>query len=247
MSKIQTLIVLASSLTVTAATVTEAKVVFSDASEYYQSFEEEAYGVSSETDINTSGTYPWTDNATIVGWYAVVDGKSASKYGATNGNNRKGDEGIYLFRKNGKNGALGTLRKSSTTGLTAIGLEIGNDTGASMTGFSIKYKGQQWQQNSGGADQLTLQYSTDATSLTTGSWTTVDDLTFKSIKDSGSEDYAGLSLSGSVQSEDVSGKITGLNVKDGQSIWIRWVDEDNKGVDQALSIDSLKIKPTLSK
>jgi LacI family transcriptional regulator len=48
----------------------------------------------------------------------------------------------------------------------------------------IRYIGQQWQVNTGSADELTFQYSTDATSLTTGNWTTHDALTVKSVADS---------------------------------------------------------------
>ncbi len=236
-----------SCLTLAFASVSPAKVVFKEDSEYYQPFKEDNYGVSNETEINSAGSKPWTDNATVVGWYAIVDEQTPAEYKASNGNNQSGAPGIFLFRPNGSDASFGTIRASSNAGFTAIGLELGNETGSVITGFNVSYVGQQWQHNSGGKDKLTFQYSTDATTLDSGNWTTVDDLSFESLQDSGSSDHVGLTITTGVPSTDVSAKIKGLRIRSGQSIWFRWVDEDNEGVDQAMSIDLLSIRPILSR
>ncbi len=225
----------------------QAKVVFVEDSEYVQPFEQGKNGVDASTIIHDYGAYPWVDNTTVVGWYAIVDDDTPSEYKASNGNTQEGAPGIFLLRKAGKSGALGTMRESSNKGFTAMGLELSNDTDSTITEFAVSYLGQQWQHNSGGADKLVFQYSTDASSLDTGKWTTVDSLTFNSLVDSGPNDYIGLATTSGVLSETISGKVTDLQLKSGESIWFRWVDENNKGTDQALSIDSVSIRPTLSK
>ncbi|MBK1859283.1 hypothetical protein [Cerasicoccus arenae] len=221
----------------------EAKVVFTDDSVYAQTFEEGSYGMNDSTEISSYGEYPWIDNSSIVGWYIVVDDKEQALYRATNGHRQEGDTGIYLFRRAGDNGALGTIRSPSNSGLTAFGVEIHNDTNRTITGFSVSYLGQQWQQNEGAEDELTFQYSTNAISIKTGNWSTVEDLSFVSVADTGTSNFEGLVITSDSLSKKISGKISGIRLRDGESIWFRWVDLDNKGVDQALSIDSLKIEP----
>lgn len=236
----------AAGTTLLLANVAPAKVVFVEDSEYIQNFEEGQSGVDASTKINDYGTYPWADNTTIVGWYAVVDEATPSRYRASNGNTQKGEPGVFLLRKNGKNAALATMRDRSNRGFTAIGVELSNETHATITAFTVSYLGQQWQHNTGGADKLTFQYSTNASSLDSGDWTTVDELTFNSIVDSGPNDYTGLATTTGIPSETLTGKITGLQLKNGESIWFRWVDENNAGTDQPLSIDFISIRPTRS-
>lgn len=216
---------------------------------YTQSFTTGINGVSADVMINSPGYYAWTDNSSIAGWYAVVNGNNApTQYRATNMGVSPSDC-VYLMRASGTSGALGTLRGSSNTGLTAFGVQITNNTGKTITELAVSYLGQQWQHNSGGADALNFQYSLDATSLTTGNWTTVDALSFKSLQDSNTgANYISLASTGSsiAPGKTISSSITGLTLASGATIWFRWVDQDNTGVDQALSIDDLSVTSTFA-
>jgi hypothetical protein len=226
-----------------------AQVSLTDTSAYTQAFTTGSNGVSSGTQINTAGIYTWTDNSSITGWFAVVNGSTATQYRASNTAAGQGDTGIYLARASGTSGALASLRSSSNTGFTAFGVQLANNTGSTISNFAVSYLGQQWQDNTGGVDTLTFQYSTDATSLTTGSWTTVSALSFSSLQDSNTgSNFISLTPTGSsvAPGTTVSSSITGLSLANGSNIWFRWVDENNTGVDDALSIDNLSITPTLS-
>lgn len=225
--------------------VARAQVTFTGS--YTQTFTTGQDGVSSGTQVNTAGTYTWTDNSSILGWYAVVDGVTATQYHATNTNGNSGTPAIKLARASGTSGALGTLRSSSSTGLTAFGMQLTNSAGSAIGSFSVSYLGQQWQDNTGGVDTLTFQYSTDATSLTTGTWTTVSSLSFSSVQDTNTgTNYVSLAATGSstAPGATVSGSISGLSLSNGSTIWFRWVDENNSGIDDALTIDNLSISST---
>ncbi|WP_309380317.1 hypothetical protein [Cerasicoccus frondis] len=225
------------------ACLSNAQVAFNDFSTYNQPFTTGQNGVSSGTNISSFGEYTWTDNSSIVGWYSMQDDVAAATYFATNGNNRDGDPSTYLFRTGGTSGSFGTLRAVDNDGLTAIGVQITNNTGSGIGSFSISYLGQQWQNNTGGPDKLIFQYSTDATSLSTGNWTTVESLTFDSLADSGSTDYVGLATTTGVLDTTISSSTPSISLGNGDTIWFRWLDENSSGVNQALSIDNVSITP----
>ena len=73
--------------------------------------------------------------------------------------------------------ALGTLR--SGTLIPTIGACFTNNTGASIVSLAIAYTGEEWRLGTASrTDQLNFEYSTNATSLTTGTWTGVAALNF---------------------------------------------------------------------
>ena len=78
--------------------------------------------------------------------------------------------------------AFGGLRSGSLVPL--VGAQFTNNTGVAITSLGISYTGEQWRlgQNTAGraADRLDFQISTDATSLTSGTWTNDDTLDFAS-------------------------------------------------------------------
>ena len=78
--------------------------------------------------------------------------------------------------------AFGGLRSGSLVPL--IGAQFTNNTGGTITSLAVSYTGEQWRlgQNTTGrsADRLDFQFSTDAASLTTGTWVDYDSLDFSS-------------------------------------------------------------------
>lgn len=235
-----------SGLALLLAPVARAQVSFNGV--YTQSFTENTNGVNVSTSINAAANYTWTDNGSIIGWYAVVNGAAATGYHATNTNGNNGTpNALKLARASGTSGALGTLRNSANTGLTTFGLQLTNTTGATIGSFDISYLGQQWQDNTGGVDSLTFQYSTDATSLSTGNWTTVAALSFDSVQNTNTgTNFVSLTPTGSSvpPGAAVAGSISSLSLANGSSIWFRWVDVDNTGIDDVLTIDNLSITST---
>ena len=79
------------------------------------------------------------------------------------------------------NRALGGLRSGALVPI--IGASFTNNTGVNIGALDISYFGEMWRAgvlNRNAADRLVFQVSTDATSLTTGTWTDADALDFSS-------------------------------------------------------------------
>src|SRR6185436_1444018 len=73
--------------------------------------------------------------------------------------------------------ALGGLQSGSLN--PTIGAAFTNNTGGTITSLAIDYTGEQWRLGATGrADRIDFQYSVNATSLTTGTWTDVNNLDF---------------------------------------------------------------------
>ncbi|HSV38117.1 MAG TPA: hypothetical protein VLI04_05100, partial [Nocardioidaceae bacterium] len=121
----------------------------------------------------TSSTLP-------TGWYFDETGTSASNnglYTAGIGSSTTGD--TYSFGATAAaDRAFGGLLSGTLTPLN--GASFTNNTGALVTALDVAYTGEQWRLGAidRGADRIDFQYSLDATSLTTGTWTNADALDF---------------------------------------------------------------------
>ena len=99
-------------------------------------------------------------------------------YTAGTGSANSGD--TYSFGAAGSTDrALGGLQSGSL--IPSFGTSFTNNTGSTITALNIAYAGERWRVGTAGrTDRLDFQYSTDATSLTTGTWIDVDALDFTS-------------------------------------------------------------------
>jgi len=187
-----------------------------------------------------------TDNTSLpIGWVFHETGDNANSfYTAGTGSSNVGN--TYSFGASGSSErAFGGLR--SGTLVTTIGAQYQNDTGTTIVRLAISYFCEQWRSGvayRGAADRLDFQYSTDATSLTTGTWIDVDslDCLTTNISDtSGAKDG-----NNAAYRTLVSGTITGLNIANGATYWIRWTDYDIFSSDDGLAVDdfSLTTNPT---
>ncbi|MCX7396152.1 MAG: PEP-CTERM sorting domain-containing protein [Planctomycetales bacterium] len=184
-----------------------------------------------------------TSSATPVGWSFVENGLSGL-YAAGTGSSNVGD--TYSFGT-GTNtdrafGELTTLTFAST-----FGAQFENDGSTAIQSVSIEYTGEQWRIGNNGAartDRLNFQYSLNASSLTTGSWTSVSSLNFLSPITTGVVGAINGNL-GSNQS-DRSGSITSLNLTTGNTLWIRWMGFNATGNDDGLAIDDFTITATFA-
>ncbi len=199
-----------------------------------------AYTQNFDTLANT-GT---ANNLTINGWYLNETGSSArnnGQYAFSTGSDTSGD--VYSFgAATSAERAFGTLFSGTLT--PTIGAQFTNNTGSTVTALDISYTGEQWRlgQNTAGraADRLDFQLSTDATSLTTGTWTDVNSLDFSSPVVSGTVG----ALNGNANQTPVSFSITGLSIPTGTSVWIHWTDFDiAPGADDGLGVDNFSITP----
>jgi hypothetical protein len=175
------------------------------------------------------------------GW-AFFEGGAGSNalYTAGTGSSTTGD--TYSFGAAGAaERALGGLRTGSVHSTLGAGFQ--NDTGAILDSVTVGYVCEQWRvgvANRGAADRLDFQYSTDATSLTTGTWIDADHLDCLSanISDSaGAKDG-----NSSAYRTALSGMLDGLNIAAGATFWLRWTDFDIASSDDGLGIDDFSLE-----
>jgi|GEM_PF-852855 len=184
----------------------------------------------------TGGTYVQDFNAATTsalptGWTFAESGTSANAaLSSGTGSSNTGD--TYLLGISGE-WAFGGLQSGAL--IPTIGVAFINHTGATITELQISYTGETWRVGTANrSDRLDFQYSTDATSLTTGTWTNFDAL-----------DYANpgqATGSGSLQhSAAIAATITGLSVADGATFYLRWTDFNASGADDAMGVDNFSI------
>ena len=133
--------------------------------------------------------------------------------------------------------AFGTLLSGSL--VATLGAEFQND-GDPIAELAINYHCEQWRLGATGrVDRLDFAYSTDATSLTDGTWTPVTSLNCESSQTTGTVG----SLDGNTVRTIVSSTITMLNIGTGDTFWIRWTDFNATGADDGLAIDDFNLTP----
>jgi uncharacterized protein len=183
-----------------------------------------------------------TSSVLPIGWIFVETGTGANAtYTAGTGSGNTGD--TYSFGASGSpERALGSLQAGAT--VPTLGASFTNDTGATITALNVAYTGEQWRLGTTNRpDRLDFQYSLDAGSLTTGTWTDVNALDFTAPTVG---TVVGL-LDGNVAANRtaVINSITGLSIPPSATVWIRWNSFDATGADDGLAIDNFFITPTV--
>lgn len=193
-------------------------------------------GYSQDFDsLENSGT---TGTTLPPGWAFAESGTNANaSYGIDNGSSMSGNTFSYGSTGSSER-ALGALLSGSLN--SRFGMQLVNRTGGSLSSLGLSYTGEQWRLGAPGReDRLDFEFSLDATSLTTGTWTPVSALRFVAPVTVGT---AGpLDGNAAANRIAISGEIRGLNWGMDQTLWIRWVDFNATSNDDGLAIDDLVI------
>ncbi|MBC8128449.1 MAG: metallophosphoesterase, partial [Gloeobacteraceae cyanobacterium ES-bin-144] len=194
------------------------------------------------TTNNTTGV-AWTNNSTLPGWYS-----SHTSYGVTNGTiggtaatfdgtATAVNVGLFSFgTASSTDRALGSRATSQVANNSNIyyGVRLVNNTSQTITSFSVTFTGEQWHKNGATtAHTLPVQYQLGATSISTGSWTSV--ATFTSPVNTAT--IASLDGNAAANRRGVSGKISGISWAPGAELWVRVADGNESGSEQAMGID----------
>jgi hypothetical protein len=194
-----------------------------------------------------NGLTAWADNSTLDGWYARTTATaSISTLGSNTGSTNAA--GLYSYGVSGTNAvterSLGFTTSNTFTGSVGtafnyIGFNLTNASGKNLTTITIGYDGEQWRQEGNeNSHSMTVEYSFDATSLSSGSWTNAgSSLTFTSPRTGTS---AG-ALDGNASSNSIrslTGTISSINWLPATNLWIRFVDLNDSGNDHHLTIDN---------
>jgi hypothetical protein len=191
---------------------------------------------------STGSTASNTLTGSLAGWSIAETGSNANTtYTISTGSITSGD--TYSLGATGSTDrALGSIVSSNL--LSRWGAQFKNDTGSTITQLLISYTGEQWRMGDatrGINDQITFEISTNATSLTTGTWTPVTALTYNSNEITGA---AGLRDGNATNYRTtLTSTITALSIAAGQNFWIRFVDVNVAGTDDCLAIDDFSLTP----
>lgn len=199
--------------------------------------------------VITSTTTPYTQNFNTLitsgtsstlptGWRLLETGTNANTtLAADAGSSSTGNTYSYGTGTN-TDRAFGALLSGSL--VPTLGVQITNNTGATITSLNVSYTGEQWRLGTAGrTDQLDFQYSLNATSLSTGTWTDVNALDFITPVTTTTGAKDGNAAANRTAKSTV---ITGLNIANGTTFWIRWTDFDASGADDGLAIDDFSIQ-----
>lgn len=169
------------------------------------------------------------------GWY-LDDPDDA--YLADDGTQTSGNAYSYGATGSGER-ALGSIA-SNTTPSVVYGAQLSNDTGSTLSSLEIGLRTEIWRRGDAAADRLVFAYSTNATSLATGTWTNFPalDVTPPSAGAVGIRDG---NAPGNFAS--LSATLTGLSVAPGAKLWVRWSELNASGADDALAIDDVRFGP----
>lgn len=174
------------------------------------------------------------------GWYFNETGTNANTtYRAGTGTDNTGD--TYSFgATSSTERAFGGLQSGTLN--PTIGVNFSNTTGATITLLDIAYTGEQWRLGTAGrSDRIDFQYSIDSTSLTTGTWTDINALDFTSPNVAAA--LGALDGNTAANRTGLSSAISGLNIPNGATFWIRWVSFDALGADDGLAVDDFSLTP----
>lgn len=190
-------------------------------------------------DFNTLAS-SGTSSVVPEGWAFSESGSNANAiYTAGTGSLATGDTYSYGAASSTERAFGGVLSGSLAT---TIGAEFQNNTGATITSLAVSYTCEQWRLGATGrVDRLDFQVSTDATSLTTGSWINLDSLDCSSTITSGS--VGAVDGNNSANRTAVSDTIAGLSIATTSIFWLRWMDVNASGSDDGLSVDDFRLTP----
>lgn len=181
------------------------------------------------------------------GWYGL--GQIAPKLGASAGDESAG--GIISFGLTnspnaGTNRALGLLATSST-GSTAFGLKLINQTGLTLNQITIRFTGELWRQ-AAVAKPVLVGYWIDPSAI--NSFSTNLNASFPELQVSFSPDPAATNpvpVDGTAALDQVSLGVANQAIADwppGAALWLSWQMPDPSGKGQGVAIDNFSFSAT---
>lgn len=203
-------------------------------------------GTYSQNFNGLSGVSAWSNDTTLAGWYAATDATATiAAIGSNTGATTTG--ALYSYGVAGTNAvterALGIAASNGFTGASGvgkgyIGAQFSNANSYNMIGFTVGYDGEQWRRDNASAQTILVEYSLDATSLTTGTWATAgSSLTFTSPVLGATP----LAIDGNASANRTAG-LTGTTSSivwaPGTNLWVRFVDLNNSGNDHQMAVDN---------
>jgi hypothetical protein len=202
-------------------------------------------GVTHTENFNSLANAGATGSALPTGWSFVEVGSGAdTTYGIGDGSSNATN--TYSFGSTGSaDRAIGAIGETGGNGVaTTIGALFQNNTGLPLAGVTITFTGEQWRRGNGSTpDRLDFASSTDATGLSTGTWTDVNALDFTSPV-TGNPPNRALDGNATANRTMVTGAVTfAAPVATGGTFFIRWTDFNSTAQEDGMAIDDFNITP----
>lgn len=179
-----------------------------------------------------------TSSVLPTGWLLNETGTAANTtYTAGTGSSTTGDTYSFGAAASSER-AFGTLQSGSL--ISTIGAQIQNNSGTIVTKLKVSYTGEEWRLGTAArTDKLIFQYSLNATSLTNGTWTSVEvlDLITPNTLVIGAKDGNTAAFRTAL-----SYTIRNLSIPNGAVFLIRWADFNASGADDGLAVDDFTIE-----
>lgn len=188
--------------------------------------------------LNLDGT--WSDNTTLPGWYRTMtsDGTPGveNRWRVDDGNAPGGS--LYSYGSFGSSDrALGFVTSTNLPRID-VGLALRNDTGATLSAFSLRFVGEQWRHGATGAQSLEFSYGFGNPSLLGGSFARAAELDFSAPQISGTN--SGLNGNFATNRSVIQGSVDGFAWNPNEVLWLRWTGSDHPAGDHGLSLDNLE-------
>lgn len=193
-------------------------------------------------DFDTLANSGATGTALPADWQFAESGTAANTtYGIGTGSSTTGNTYSFGLANDGDR-AFGGLR--SGTLVPVFGASFQNGGTTSLLDLDISYFGEQWRVGAANRlDQLDFQFSKDASSLTTGTWSDLNSLDFARA---GSATTGAVNGNLAANRQNLAASLSGLNLAIGDTLWIRWTDFDASGFDDGLAIDDFQVTATFA-
>lgn len=201
--------------------------------------------------LASAGTNAWVNDGTLAGWSLFNSaGAAATAYAADAGSSNTGTFRSYGAsnldeRALGGTASGGTYFGSPVSGAVAgwIAASFANTGATSYDSFTVSFDGEQWR-NGGNtsAQTMVLQYGFGSSFATVGGWSTPG----------GAFDFVSpvVGSSAAAVNGNAAGLVSGLGGTvvttwaPGQTLWLRWVENNDVGNDHGLAIDNLRFSVT---
>lgn len=217
------------------------------------SFTGTTYTQNFDTLATTGTANAWANDSTLSGWSLFrgpVSGPVAiATYAAGTGSSNAG--AFYSFGLAGDRAFGGAASGAAYFGSPATGSVAGwlaisftNNTAGSLSEFTLGFDGEQWR-NGGNAtaQSMVLEYGFGATFETVSSWNAPGGAFNFTSPVVGT---TGAAVDGNVAGlvAGLGGTVSSLNWNVGDTLWFRWIENNDAGNDHGLAIDNLSFIAT---
>lgn len=206
---------------------------------------------------NTLSSTTWTNDSTLAGWslFTYKNDAIVSYIGGTGSSNAGS---FYSFGLGGDSDrALGGLGSAGGSGnyfgspqpaggsvAGYIAVAFTNGTSSTLDSFSLGFDGEQWRYGGNTTPQsMVLQYGFGSSFTDVTTWTTPG-AAFNWTSPVTSTPSTTLTGNGAGLVSNLGGTISGLQWQTGETLWVRWIENNDAGNDHGLAIDNFSLSVT---